>query len=79
MMSGGYHQANQAAQAVQGNTIQYQLGDQVLEIPSNYQFENIIAAGGVSRSRERCLFCIYICTFAYAHTTLSLHVILLFI
>jgi hypothetical protein len=48
MMSSGYHQQNQAAPI--SGTIQYQVGDQVLEIPSNinYQFDNIIAAGGVS-------------------------------
>lgn len=44
------HQGNQAA-PVSAGTYQYQyLGDQVVEIPSNinYQLENIIAAGGVS-------------------------------
>lgn len=43
------HQNNQAA-----GTYQYQyLGDQVVEIPSNinYQLENIIAAGGVSTEK----------------------------
>lgn len=43
------HQGNQAAPVT--STYQYQyLGDQVVEIPSNinYQLENIIAAGGVS-------------------------------
>jgi hypothetical protein len=41
------HQGNQGNSA----TYQYQWGDQVLEIPSNinYQLENIIAAGGVSK------------------------------
>jgi hypothetical protein len=40
------HQGNQS-NATTG-TYQYQWGDQVLEIPSNinYQLENIIAAGG---------------------------------
>lgn len=43
------HQTNQANPAVSG-TYQYQWGDQVLEIPSNinYQLENVIASGGVS-------------------------------
>lgn len=41
------HQGNQANSSSIG-TYQYQIGDQVLEIPSNinYQLENIIAAGG---------------------------------
>lgn len=49
MMSGG-HQGNQAANVT--GTYQYQWGEQVVEIPSNinYQLENIMAAGGVSRS-----------------------------
>jgi hypothetical protein len=43
------HQVNQANPQVTG-TYQYQFGDQVLEIPSNinYQLENVIASGGVS-------------------------------
>lgn len=43
------HQVNQGNQQVTG-TYQYQIGDQVLEIPSNinYQLENVITSGGVS-------------------------------
>lgn len=46
------HQANQA-NASAGQTYQYQWGEQILEIPSNtinYQLENVITSGGVSRS-----------------------------
>lgn len=44
-MSSG-HQGNQATSVA--GTYQYQWGDQVVEIPSNinYQLENLIAAGG---------------------------------
>lgn len=45
------HQANQANPAVSGTyQYQYQFGDQVVEIPSNinYQLENVISSGGVS-------------------------------
>jgi hypothetical protein len=53
------HQVNQANPQVTG-TYQYQIGDQVLEIPSNinYQLENVIASGGVSiayKYRESCI------------------------
>jgi hypothetical protein len=43
------HQTNQANPQVSG-TYQYQWGDQVLEIPSNinYQLENVLTSGGVS-------------------------------
>lgn len=45
------HQANQANPAV-SNSYTYQWGDQVLEIPSNinYQLENVINSGGVSKA-----------------------------
>jgi hypothetical protein len=48
------HQGNQANASSIG-TYQYQIGDQVLEIPSNinYQLENIIAAGGGVSSNEK--------------------------
>jgi hypothetical protein len=43
------HQTNQANPAVSGS-YQYQWGDQVVEIPSNinYQLENVIGGGSVS-------------------------------
>lgn len=47
------HQSNQVNPSNTG-TYQYQWGDQVLEIPSNinYQLENIIAGGGVSKIQK---------------------------
>jgi hypothetical protein len=47
------HQQNQNNSAVSGatyQTYQYVTNDQVLEIPSNinYQLENVLASGGVS-------------------------------
>lgn len=41
------HQTNQINPTISG-TYQYQFGDQVLEIPSSYQLENVITSGGVS-------------------------------
>lgn len=58
-MSAG-HQGNQAAPVT--GTYQYQFGDQIVEIPSNinYQLENLIAAGGVSKLLCLCIFYTYI-------------------
>lgn len=48
------HQANQSNPAG-GQTYQYSWGDQILEIPSNinYQLENVLTSGGVSWA---CIF-----------------------
>jgi hypothetical protein len=68
------HQGNQAAGTYQ---YQYSLGDQVVEIPSNinYQLENIIAAGGVSIDYYYCLIALLLHTSLCSFTTIFCYII----